>query len=80
MLDINAPGISAAKISNQFFVRRWILERVLLENGQKNFDRFTQAGTGDTFGVFLGLTCEIKLPPYHLSDFLHWLSEVRRPF
>ena len=80
MLDTDASGIGAAKISNQFFVRRWILKRILLENTQKNFGGLTQSGTRDTFGVFLSLACEIKLPPYHLSDFLHLLNEVRRPF
>ncbi len=80
MLDADASGIGAAKISNQFLVRRRILKGILLENSQKNLDRLTQVGTGDMFGVFLGLACEIKLPPYHLSDFLHLLNEVRRPF
>lgn len=65
VLNINAAGICAAQIPEEFFKRRRFPKRIDGEDGEKFFDLPPQTCGIETAGIFLGLLSEDDLPRRH---------------
>ena len=62
MLNIDSTGVCARQIADQFFVRRWILERVFRDYSQEALDLGLQIGGGYLTCVLLCLPGENNGP------------------
>ena len=55
MLNVDAAGISARQVSNEFFVGRWALERILGDDVEKTLRFGFEIRGRNLPGVLLGL-------------------------
>ena len=69
VLDIDASGIGAGKVADQFFVGRGDLKRVFLEDFKQRFRFRAKSGRRQFLGIFSGLFREDELPA-HQPGFL----------
>lgn len=68
MLDVDASGIGAGEVADQFFVGWRCAEGVFGEYCQQILGPGFQPGGGEFLRVFFGMPGEDNLPRYHLSS------------
>lgn len=64
MLDIDAPGIIAGKVSNEPFVRRRVLEGIDAQNREQGVGTSLKPRGLDLLGVLIGIPREHQFPAY----------------
>jgi len=79
MLDIDAPGIRAGQIADEFLIGRRILKRVFLKYRENPFCLWFQTRSPEFLCVLLGLLGENKRPVHHFNSLSHLLAGVLIP-
>lgn len=79
MLNIDSARIGTGEIPNEFFVRRWILIRILTQDFEECLGLRPQTRRREFLRVFLRLPGENDYPTYHFSFSLHLPIGVLSP-
>jgi hypothetical protein len=80
VLNVDAAGISAPQIAEEFFKRRWLSKRVLREDTQQLLRLRAETRRFQTPGIFLGLFRENNSPRCHQPGSVsHWSAGVASP-
>ena len=69
VLDIDAARVSASKVSDQFFKRRWVLQRISGKHIKQFLRLGFQTASCNFFGVFERLLGKNDFPTYHSNAF-----------
>lgn len=80
VLDVDAPGICAGEVSDEFFIRRRVMERVFFKDFEEGFGLRLEPCGGELEGVLSGVSRENQPPLYHFSVLEHFSGGVLRPF
>lgn len=80
VLDIDASGICAGEVADEFFIRRRVLKRVFFKNFEDGFGLGLEPCGGEFYCVLPGISGEGQPPFYHLRPFEHFAGGVFRPF
>src|SRR3984885_10641824 len=80
VLNIDAAGVCAAQIPEEFLKRRRLLKGIVGEDAEKLFRLRSQTCRTETAGIFLGLLSEDDPPRCHQpGSFSHWFTGVASP-
>ena len=80
MVDVNAAGIRAREIADQFFKWRMGLKRIIFQHCKKLLRFFLQSGGGQLLGISLRLFGVDEAPFHHLRSLAHFSTGVFSPF
>lgn len=79
MLDVDASGVCAGKVADQFLIAGRCLEWVLSDHREQPLDLFHQSRGRNLPSVVLSLSCVNNPPAHQPGSSEHWSRGVSRP-